>query len=48
MVDLAVPRDIEAEVEQLRDVYLYTVDDLQHTIDQNMNSRRLAAEQAEE
>jgi len=48
MVDLAVPRDIEAEVEQLRDVYLYTVDDLQHTIDQNMNSRRQAAEQAEE
>jgi glutamyl-tRNA reductase len=48
MVDLAVPRDIEAEVEQLADVYLYTVDDLQNTIDQNMNSRRLAAEQAEE
>jgi len=48
MVDLAVPRDIEAEVEQLQDVYLYTIDDLQHTIDQNMNSRREAAQQAEE
>jgi len=48
MVDLAVPRDIEAEVEQLRDVYLYTVDDLQNTIDKNMDSRRQAAEQAEE
>ncbi len=48
MVDLAVPRDIEAEVDQLSDVYLYTVDDLQNTIDQNMNSRRQAAEQAEE
>lgn len=48
MVDLAVPRDIETEVEQLRDVYLYTVDDLQHTIDQNMDSRRRAALQAEE
>ncbi|GDX84096.1 glutamyl-tRNA reductase [Methylococcaceae bacterium] len=48
MVDLAVPRDIESEVEQLDDVYLYTVDDLQHTIEQNMNSRRQAAEQAEE
>ncbi|MGZ4994451.1 MAG: glutamyl-tRNA reductase [Methylobacter sp.] len=48
MVDLAVPRDIEAEVEQLRDVYLYTIDDLQNIIDQNMTSRRLAAEQAEE
>ncbi|MCK5478531.1 MAG: glutamyl-tRNA reductase [Methylococcales bacterium] len=48
MVDLAVPRDIEVEVEQLQDVYLYTVDDLQNTIDQNMDSRRKAAEQAEE
>ncbi len=48
MVDLAVPRDIEAEVEQLSDVYLYTVDDLQNTINQNMDSRRRAAEQAEE
>jgi glutamyl-tRNA reductase len=48
MVDLAVPRDIEPEVEQLRDVYLYTVDDLQNTIDQNMDSRRRAAQQAEE
>ncbi len=48
MVDLAVPRDIEPEVQQLRDVYLYTVDDLQNTIEQNMNSRREAAQQAEE
>ncbi len=48
MVDLAVPRDIEAEVEQLSDVYLYTVDDLQNTVNQNMDSRRRAAEQAEE
>ena len=48
MVDLAVPRDIEAEVEQLADVYLYTVDDLQYTIEQNMNSRRQAAEQADQ
>jgi glutamyl-tRNA reductase len=48
MVDLAVPRDIEAEVAQLRDVYLYTVDDLQNTVNQNMDSRRRAAEQADE
>ena len=48
LVDLAVPRDIEPEVEQLRDVYLYTVDDLQNTINENMDTRRQAAEQAEE
>ena len=32
----------------MRDVYLYTVDDLQNTVNQNMDSRRRAAEQAEE
>ena len=48
MVDLAVPRDIEPEVAQLPDVYLYTVDDLKNTIDENINSRKAAAKQAEE
>ncbi len=48
MVDLAVPRDIEPEVEQIRDVYLYTVDDLRHTIEENLRSRQEAAKQAEE
>ena len=48
MVDLAVPRDIEPEVEQLADVYLYTVDDLQNAINESLDSRRQAAEQAEE
>ena len=48
MVDLAVPRDIEPEVSQLDDVYLYTVDDLQSVISENMESRQQAAEQAHE
>jgi glutamyl-tRNA reductase len=48
MVDIAVPRDIEPEVGELGDVYLYTVDDLQDVIDEGMRSRREAAEQAEE
>jgi len=47
MVDIAVPRDIEEEVSQLDDIYLYTVDDLQNVIEENMKSRQLAAEQAE-
>ena len=47
MVDIAVPRDIEQEVAQLDDVYLYTVDDLQSVIEENLQSRRAAAEQAE-
>lgn len=48
MADLAVPRDIEAEVEQLRDVYLYTVDDLQQVVQENLQSRQVAAEEAEQ
>jgi glutamyl-tRNA reductase len=48
MVDIAVPRDIEPEVGELNDVYLYTVDDLQGVVQEGMRSRREAAEQAEE
>jgi glutamyl-tRNA reductase len=46
MVDIAVPRDIEPEVAELDDVYLYSVDDLREVIDENMRSRQEAAEQA--
>jgi glutamyl-tRNA reductase len=48
MVDIAVPRDIEPEVGELADVYLYTVDDLQGVVDEGMRSRRQASEQAME
>jgi len=48
MVDIAVPRDIEPEVVGLQDIYLYTVDDMQEVIQENMRSRQEAAEQAEE
>ena len=48
MVDLAVPRDIEPEVETLDDVYLYTVDDLKDIVEENRQARREAALQAEE
>jgi glutamyl-tRNA reductase len=48
MVDIAVPRDIEPEVDTLDDIYLYTVDDLKEIIDENLKSRQDAAKQAEE
>ena len=48
MVDIAVPRDIETEVGDLGDVYLYTVDDLHDVIEEGQQSREQAAEQAEE
>ncbi|MGH1538437.1 MAG: glutamyl-tRNA reductase [Gammaproteobacteria bacterium] len=47
MVDLAVPRDIEPEVAKLADVYLYTIDDLQNVIEDNLKSRQQAADEAE-
>jgi len=47
MVDLAVPRDIEEQVDELEDVFLYTVDDLQGIIAKNLDNRRKAAVQAE-
>lgn len=46
MVDIAVPRDIEMEVGDLADVYLYTVDDLREVIDENKQSRENAANEA--
>ncbi len=48
MCDIAVPRDVEPEVDELDDVYLYTVDDLQEIIQENIESRQEAAEQARE
>ncbi|MGE4534032.1 glutamyl-tRNA reductase [Halomonas sp.] len=47
MVDIAVPRDIEPEVGQLSDIFLYTVDDLQEVIAENRRHRQVAADQAE-
>ncbi len=47
MVDLAVPRDIEQEVAQLDDVYLYTVDDLAQLVQSAGEKRQAAVQQAE-
>jgi len=48
MVDIAVPRDIEEQVSDLEDVFLYTVDDLKEIIDEGLKSRQEAALKAEE
>lgn len=47
MVDLAVPRDIEQEVGQLDDVFLYTVDDLAQVVSEGIGNRQEAAVNAE-
>ena len=48
MVDLAVPRDIEEEVGELDDVFLYTVDDLAQVVESGMESRQAAVVEAED
>ncbi len=48
IVDLAVPRDVEPGVTELRDVYLYTVDDLNQVVGDNTRLREAAATEAEE
>lgn len=47
LIDLAVPRDIEAEVAELSDVYLYSVDDLRDVIEENLRLRASEANKAD-
>ena len=47
LVDLAVPRDIEAEVSEIADAYLYSIDDISDVIEDGVKSRADAAAQAE-
>ena len=48
MVDLAVPRDIEPEIAELDDIFLYTVDDLAQVVEAGMESRQQAVIEAEQ
>ncbi len=47
MVDIAVPRDIEPEVGELPDVYLYSIDDLSAIVEENRRQRLLEVDSAE-
>jgi glutamyl-tRNA reductase len=47
IVDLAVPRDVEAEVAGIDDVFLYTVDDLGKIVQEGADARRSAVAEAE-
>lgn len=47
IVDIAVPRDVDENAGKLESVYHYTVDDLQHIIQHNLNQREQASKQAE-
>ena len=47
IVDLAVPRDVEAEVADLNDVFLYTVDDIAEVVKDGLEARQGAVKEAE-
>lgn len=46
LVDIAVPRDIDPAISKVKDVFLYTIDDLQQVVDENMEQRNAAAQSA--
>lgn len=47
LVDIAVPRDLDSAIGDLENVFLYDIDDLQHIVDENLASRKAAAEKIE-
>jgi len=47
LIDIAVPRNIDPEVDKIEGVFLYTVDDLEGVVSENLKERGKQAEQAE-
>ena len=47
IVDIAVPRDVEASAAELEGVCLFDIDDLERVVEANLNGRRLEAERGE-
>ena len=47
IVDIAVPRDVDPKVAEIEDVYLFSIDDLHKVVEENLRSRRVAAQEAE-
>ena len=46
-IDIAVPRDLDPDINRVRNAYLYDIDDLQHVVDQNRGEREKEAHHAE-
>jgi glutamyl-tRNA reductase len=47
LIDIAIPRDVEPEVNDIDGVYLYNIDDLKAAVDDNLGERREEAIKAE-
>ena len=46
-IDIAVPRDIDPEINRINNVYVYDIDDLQDAIQENIEERRQEAQRGE-
>jgi len=46
-IDIAVPRDLDPEINRVRNAYLYDIDDLHHVVEQNRGEREKEAHHAE-
>jgi glutamyl-tRNA reductase len=46
-IDIAVPRDLDPEINRVRNAYLYDIDDLQHVVERNRHEREKDAQHAE-
>jgi glutamyl-tRNA reductase len=47
LIDIAVPRDIDPEVNEVGNAYVYDIDDLQSVVDANLKVREVEAEKAQ-
>ena len=47
IIDIAVPRDVDPEVEKVENVYLYNIDDLEAVVEENKRKRQKEAQKAE-
>jgi glutamyl-tRNA reductase len=48
ILDLAVPRDVDPEIGQMTNIYLFDIDDLNQLLERNRNQRKEAAREAEQ
>lgn len=48
IIDIAVPRDVDPEINKVSNIFLYDIDDLRNVIDANLRQRQRAAQSAEE
>ncbi len=48
LIDIAIPRDVEAAVNDIDGVYLYNIDDLQAVVDENLGGRKQEALRGEQ